>query len=48
MIKPTFDKSLKELSSMKTGGNASVCYLPENESELIDDEGNKVIVRVIR
>ena len=35
MIKPTFDKSLKELSSMKTGGNASVCYLPENESELI-------------
>ena len=35
MIKPTFNKSLKELSSMKTGGSASVCYLPENESELI-------------
>ena len=36
MIKPTMNKSLKELSSMKTGGCASVCYFPENENELVD------------
>lgn len=49
MINPT-EKSLKELSSMKTGGSTDECYFPENKNELVDiikkfsDENKKYTV----
>ncbi len=36
MIKPTPNKSLNDLTSMKTGGNAKEAYFPKNAGELIE------------
>ncbi len=36
MTKPTLNKSLKEMSGMKTGGNAKEVYFPKNASELCE------------
>ena len=35
MLTPISDKEMKNLSSMKTGGIASLCYFPSNEEELV-------------
>ncbi len=35
MIKPMLNKSLKELSSMKTGGNVKEVYFPENTQAML-------------
>ena len=35
MLSPILNKEIKNLTSMKTGGNVTECYFPENECELV-------------